>query len=76
MTDEFEIVREDGVQHAIRADLKITVEGGRLFKRRAQTWRKNGPELRTLLVAELNGVHVYVGAGGHILITENDKVKP
>jgi hypothetical protein len=73
---EYQIHREDHAQHAIRGDLNLTVEHGRLFKRRAQTFRKQGSELRTLLVAELDGVFVYVGEGGHILVTKNSKVKP
>lgn len=71
---DFELTFEDGVCHAVRPDLALTVvgEGGQVFHRRAIKKHADGTEERaSMLVARLGDVSVYYTEGG-IIVSKED----
>lgn len=66
------VVDPDGTQHGTDGDVTVTLQGGRMFKRRAI--KAAGTERAyevSFLVAELNGVRVYQ-SGRDVIVTTQD----
>ena len=69
--NEFQLVKDGDITRAIRPELHIEVEGGRMFHRNGIKFPGNR-RLR-YLVAELDGVRLYVdAAAGGIIMTKRD----
>lgn len=73
---EYELeTQEDGTRTASNPMMKVVVlpDGeSKLFKRRALKIGSAGNEWKTCLVAELNGVRVYINEHSQIVVTTQD----